>query len=182
VSQGEVAKILSSVDNVKHKAILMIVYSAGLRVGEVGKLKPEDIDNPRMLIHIRGAKGRKDRYTMLSETALEFLRQYWKENRPQKWLFPGQNKERYITTRTVEKIFTNARDAAKILKPVTVHSLRHSFATHLLETGTDLRYIQEILGHKSSKTTEIYTHVSTKDIGRIKSPLDSLNLTKGGDK
>ncbi|MFA4910719.1 MAG: site-specific tyrosine recombinase/integron integrase [Desulfobacteria bacterium] len=182
LSQEEVAKILSSVDNVKHKAILMIVYSAELRVGEVVKLKPEDIDNQRMLIHIRGAKGRKDRYTMLSETALEVLRQYWKENRPQKWLFPGQNKERYITTRTVEKIFTNARDAAKILKPVTVHSLRHSFATHLLETGTDLRYIQEILGHKSSKTTEIYTHVSTKDIGRIKSPLDSLNLTKGGDK
>ena len=182
LSQEEVAKILSSVDNIKHKVILMLMYSAGLRVGEVVKIKPEDIDAKRMLIFIQGAKGRKDRYTMLSETALEVLREYWKEYRPQKWLFPGQNREGYITTRTVEKIFSNACEAAKILKTVTAHNRRHSFATHLLESGTDLRYIQEILGHKSSKTTEIYTHVSTKDIRRIKSPLDSLNLKKGGDK
>lgn len=132
-----------------------------------------------MLIHIKGAKGRKDRYVMLSEKALEILREYWREYRSKKWLFAGQNKERYITTRTVEKIFSNACEAAKILKPVTVHSIRHSFATHLLEGGTDLRYIQEILGHKSSKTTEIYTHVSTQNIGRIKSPLDTLDLKEG---
>lgn len=110
-----------------------------------------------MLIHIQGSKGRNDRHTMLSETALEILREFWRGYKPKKWLFPGQNKERYITIRTVEKVFSNACESAKILKPVTAHSLRHSFATHLLEGGTDLRYIQEILGHKSRKTTEIYT-------------------------
>jgi len=178
LSKEEVAKILSSVDNIKHKAILMLVYSAGLRVGEVVRLKPEDIDSKRMLIHIKSSKGRKDRYTILSKTVLEVLKEYWQEYRPKKWLFSGQDKERHITTRTVEKIFSNACKTAKILKPVTVHSLRHSFATHLLESGVDLRYIQEILGHKSSKTTEIYTHVSTKDLGRFISPLDRLNLNQ----
>jgi site-specific recombinase XerD len=180
LSKEEIAKILSAQDNIKHRAILMLVYSAGLRVGEVVKLRPEDIDSKRMLVFIKGAKGRKDRYTLLSEKALDILRQYWKEYRPQKWLFVGQNKERCITTRTVEKIFTNACRKAGIIKPVTVHSLRHSFATHLLENGVDLRYIQEILGHKSSKTTEIYTHVSNKDLGRIRSPLD--NIIKGDPK
>ncbi len=178
LSQEEVAKILSSASNIKHKAILMLVYSAGLRVGEVVKLKLEDIDSNRMIIHLKGSKGRKDRYTILSQTALGVLREYWQEYRPKKWLFSGQDKERHITTRTVEKIFSNVCEIAKILKPVTVHSLRHSFATHLLESGVDLRYIQEILGHKSSKTTEIYTHVSTKDLGRFTSPLDRLNLNQ----
>jgi len=177
LNQEEVGKIFSSVDNLKHKTILMLIYSAGLRVSEVVKLKLEDIDKHRHLIHIKGAKGRKDRYVMLSETALKVLREYWNEYKPKKWLFLGQNKERYLTTRTVEKIFSDTCGKAKIQKSVTVHSLRHSFATHLLEGGTDLRYIQEILGHKSSKTTEIYTHVSNKDIGRIKSPLDSLNMS-----
>jgi site-specific recombinase XerD len=178
LSQEEITKILSSVDNIKHKAILMLIYSAGLRVGEVVKLRPEDIDSKRMLIHIKGSKGRKDRYTILSQTALGVLREYWQEYRPKKWLFSGQDKEKHITTRTVEKIFSNACETAKISKPVTVHSLRHSFATHLLESGVGLRYIQEILGHKSSKTTEIYTHVSTKDLGRFTSPLDRLNLNQ----
>ncbi len=183
LSKEEVAKILDSMDNIKHKAILMLVYSAGLRVGEVVKLRPEDIDSKRMLIHIKGSKGRKDRYTMLSKTALEVLREYWQEYRPRKWLFLGQEKEKHITTRTVEKIFSNACESAKILKKATVHSLRHSFATHLLESGVDLRYIKEILGHKSSKTTEVYTHVSTKQIGKFNSPLDNLDLKqKQGDK
>jgi len=141
LSKEEVAKILSSVDNVKHKAILMLIYSAGLRISEVVKLKPEDIDSKRMLIHIKGAKGRKDRYTMLSDRALQTLREYWKEYKLKKWLFSGQDKERYITTRTVEKIFSNVCRAVKILKSVSVHSLRHSFATYLLESGTDLCYI-----------------------------------------
>ena len=154
----------------------MLIYSAGLRISEVVKLKPEDIDSKRMLIYIKEAKGRKDRYTMLSDKALQTLREYWKEYRPKKWLFSGQDKERHITTRTVGKIFSNVCRAVKILKSVSVHSLRHSFATHLLESGIDLRYIQEILGHKSSKTTEIYTHVSNKDIGKIKSSLDNLNV------
>ncbi|WP_353685160.1 tyrosine-type recombinase/integrase [Thermodesulfovibrio sp. 3907-1M] len=130
----------------------------------------------RMLIHIKGPKGRKDRYTMLSEKALLILRHYLEEYQPKKWLFPGQNKKRYITVRTVEKIFASACRKARIQKPVKVHTLRHSFATHLLESGTDLRYIQEILRHKSSKTTEIYIHVSTTDIAGIRSPLDGLDL------
>jgi site-specific recombinase XerD len=180
LSKEEVAKILSSVDNIKHKAILMLVYSAGLRVGEVVRLRPEDIDSKRMLIHIKASKGRKDRYTLLSETTLETLRRYWREYKPEKWLFEGARAGRYISTRTVEKILEHACEKANIRKDVSVHTLRHSFATHLLESGTDLRYIQELLGHTSSKTTEIYTHVSTKSLGKIQSPLDSLNLKKGG--
>ncbi len=180
LSKEEIEKIFLSVDNIKHKALLMLVYSAGLRVGEVVKLKPEDIDNKRMLIHIKGSKGRKDRYTILSETALEVLRQYWGQYKPNKWLFEGARADKYISTRTVEKILEHACEKANIRKDVSVHTLRHSFATHLLEGGTDLRYIQELLGHAHSKTTEIYTHVSTKSIGKIKSPLDSLNLREKG--
>jgi site-specific recombinase XerD len=182
LSQEEVAKILGAVENLKHRAILMLVYSAGLRVGEVVKLKPEDIDDKRMLIHIKGAKGRKDRYTMLSETASSVLREYLSQYKPSTWLFEGARWGRYLSTRSAEKIFEHACQKARIEKDVSVHSLRHSFATHLLEAGTDLRYIQELLGHSHSKTTEIYTHVSTKNIGKIKSPLDSLNLKEGGDK
>jgi site-specific recombinase XerD len=181
LSKEEVAKILNAVDNIKHKAILMIAYSSGLRVSEVAKLKAEDIDSKRMLIYIKGSKGRKDRYTLLSETVLETLRSYWRKYRPQKWLFEGARKDRYITTRTVDKIMEHACTKAGINKDVSVHTLRHSFATHLLESGTDLRYIQELLGHAHSKTTEIYTHVSTKSLGKIKSPLDSLELKKGGN-
>jgi site-specific recombinase XerD len=182
LSKEEVANILSSVDNIKHKAILMLVYSAGLRVGEVVRLKPEDIDSKRMLIHVKGSKGRKDRYTVLSEIALQTLREYWKKYRPEKWLFEGAKEGRYISTRTADHIFRNACEKAGIKKEVSLHTLRHSFATHLLEGGTDLRYIQELLGHTHSKTTEIYTHVSTKSLGKIVSPLDTLNLPKGGDK
>jgi len=152
----------------------MLTYPAGLRVSEVVRLTPEDIDRKRMLIHIREAKGRKDRYTMLSETAFEVLRNYLQEYKPVKWLFMGIKPEKHISTRTVQTIFEQACEKAGIIKGVSFHSLRHSFATHLLESSTDLRYIQELLGHKSSKTTEIYTHVSNRDIGRIKSPLDSL--------
>lgn len=180
LNQEEVAKILSSVDNVKHKAILMLVYSAGLRVGEVVRLKPEDIDGNRMLIFIRGSKGRKDRYTILSKNALKSLRQYWREYKPHKWFFEGARPERYITVRTVQKIFEHACARANIRKDISVHTLRHSFATHLLESGTDLRYIQELLGHKNSKTTEIYTHVSTKSLGKIRSPLDGINMIEKG--
>jgi len=179
LSREEVAKILSAVTNIKHKAILMLVYSAGLRVSEVVKLKPENIDSKRKLVFIKSAKGRKDRYTILSDVALKTLRQYWEKSKPKRWLFPSQDKERHITTRTAEKIFSNGCRKANIIKNVTVHSLRHSFATHLLESGTDLRYIQELLGHKSSKTTEIYTHVSKKSIGKIVSPLDNLEGGEG---
>ena len=126
LNKEEVVKILSSVDNIKHKTILMLVYSAGLRVGEVVRLKVEDIDSQRRLVHIKDAKGRKDRYTMLSDTVLEVLREYWKEYRPTKWLFPGPDKERYITTRTAQRVFEIAREKALIKKNVTIHSLRHA--------------------------------------------------------
>jgi len=181
LSKEEVAKILSSVDNLKHKTILMLTYSAGLRVGEVVRLKPEDIDSKRMLIHVKGSKGRKDRYTLLSKTVLQTLREYWREYKPDKWLFEGARVGRYLSIRSVQKIFEHACRKAGIKKDITVHTLRHSFATHLLEGGTDLRYIQELLGHKDSKTTEIYTHVSTQSLGKIKSPLDSIDLKEGGD-
>lgn len=172
LSREEVARIFSAIDNIKHKAPLMLIYSAGLRVSEVVKLELEDIDRKRRLIHIRVAKGRKDRYTLLSDVALNILRNYWKEYQPKKWLFSGIRLERRISTRTVQAIFEQAKFKAGITKEVSVHSLRHSFATHLLERGTDLRYIQELLGHKSSKTTEIYTHVSNRDLRKIQSPLD----------
>jgi site-specific recombinase XerD len=161
------------------RALLMLVYSAGLRVGEVVRLKPEDIDSKRMLIHVRGAKGRKDRYTLLSESAFKVSKEYLNRDKPPLCLFPGPDKKRHISIRTAQRIFEMACNRAGVKKEVTIHSLRHSFATHLLESGIDLRYIQELLGHKSSKTTEIYTHVSNKDFMRIKNPLDQI-LQKGG--
>ncbi len=174
LSREEVFKILSSVTNIKHRAILMITYSAGLRVGEVARLKVEDIGTERKLIHVRGAKGRKDRYTILSDVAIETLNLYLKSYQLKKLLFHGKNENSHLTIRSVEKIFDNAVKSAGVTKDVSIHSLRHSFATHLLESGVDLRYIQELLGHKSSKTTEIYTHFSNKDLSRIQSPLDLI--------
>ena len=177
ISQEEMKPIFEAIDNMKHRIILMLTYSAGLRVGEVVKLKPEDIDGNRRLIHIRGAKGKKDRYTILSETILEGLREYWKLYKPTTWLFEGQYDGKPINIRSVQKVFERAVTKANIRKDVSVHSLRHAFATHLLESGVDLRYIQELLGHSSSKTTEIYTHVSKKSIGTIRSPLDNIVIS-----
>jgi len=176
LSEDEVCSILKSVSNLKHKAIIYLVYSSGLRVGEVVRLKEEDIDYQRMLLVVRQGKGKKDRVTLLSKLSLGAIKSYMEKYRPGEWLFPGQNEKEHITERTVQKVFENACKVAEIKKKVSVHTLRHSFATHLLEGGTDLRYIQELLGHNSSKTTEIYTHVSTKSIGRIQSPLDKLNI------
>lgn len=178
LSKNEISKLLKAVKNLKHKAILYLVYSAGLRVGEVVKLKPTDIDSDRMLIHIIQGKGKKDRYTILSETALSILRQYVKVYKPEHWLFPGQHPDKHLTERSVQKVFGNARIDAKIRKDVSVHNLRHSFATHLLEGGVNLRYIQELLGHSSSKTTEIYTHVTQKNLSNIISPLDTIMMNK----
>jgi len=182
LSKEEVVQILFAVSNIKHRAILMLVYSAGLRVSEVVKLKPKDIDSDRKLIFIKRAKGRKDRYTTLSNVALETLRTYYKSVKPKNWLFPGQREGRHISTRTVEKVFEDAVGKAGIKKEVSVHSLRHSYATHLLESGVDLRYIQELLGHKSNRTTEIYTHVSKKELGKIVSPLDRMKERSEIDK
>lgn len=174
LSKLEVKRILQSATNEKHKTILMLCYSAGLRVGEVVRLKVQNIDSDRMTIKVESSKGDKDRYTLLSEQALTQLRLYYKLYKPKLWLFESQDTKYHLTERTVQRVFNNACDKAKISKNVTTHSLRHSFATHLLEAGTDLRYIQELLGHKSSKTTEIYTHVTTSSILNITSPLDNL--------
>ena len=174
LSQKEVRVILDNITNLKHKAILFLTYSSGLRVGEVVRLKLKDIDSDRMLIHVVQGKGRKDRYTVLSEVTLGVLREYVQKFKPAEWLFQGEEAGRHITERTVQRVFESAREKAGIQKKVSVHSLRHSFATHLLEGGIDLRYIQELLGHESSKTTEIYTHVTKKSIKSIASPLDKI--------
>ncbi|MCZ8516744.1 tyrosine-type recombinase/integrase [Paenibacillus filicis] len=174
LSADEVMSILCSVDNLKHRAILYVAYSAGLRVSEVVNLKVQDLDGERGLIHIRQSKGRKDRYTLLSKAAMELVQAYIRKERPETWLFPGAEDGRHLTIRSVQKMFDRAAARCGIRKHITMHTLRHSFATHLLEAGTDLRYIQELLGHQSSKTTEIYTHVTTKDVRRIQSPLDRI--------
>lgn len=174
LNQNEVFNILNALNNYKHKAVLYLTYSAGLRVSEVVQLMVEDIDSKRMLVHVRQGKGRKDRYTILSREALKILKIYKRKYNPKKWLFYGRDKDKHLSERSVQKIFKKACKKADIKKEVSVHALRHSFATHLLEAGTDLRYIQELLGHKSTNTTQIYTHVSRKDVKRIISPLDQL--------
>ena len=173
LSKNEVKKILNSCGNIKHHSILLLIYSAGLRRSELIDLKVSDIDSERMVINITGAKGKKDRISLLSKNILQILRKYYKEYKPQKYLFEGANGGKYSPT-SVAKILKKAAIKAGINKNVTPHMLRHSFATHLLEQGTDLRYIQELLGHSSSKTTEIYTHVSKKAIDKIKNPVDDF--------
>lgn len=153
----------------------MTIYSAGLRISEAIHLKIKDIDSQRMQIRVEQSKGKKDRYTLLAAKTLEILRMYVKEYKPKDYLFEGQNGEQY-SDRSIQAILKMALAKTNIKKHVTVHTLRHSFATHLLENGTDLRYIQNLLGHGNSKTTEIYTHVTTKGFNQIKSPLDKLNI------
>ncbi|HAQ19876.1 MAG TPA: recombinase XerD [Prolixibacteraceae bacterium] len=175
LSEEEVVQILNAVENIKHKAILMTIYSAGLRISEAINLKLKDIDSKRMQIRIEQSKGKKDRYSLLSTKTLDVLRFYFREHKPKQWLFEGQSGEQYAA-RSIQNILKMAISKTNIKKRITVHSLRHSFATHLLENGTDLRYIQNLLGHESSKTTEIYTHITTKGFDQIKSPLDKLNI------
>lgn len=174
MSQAEVKEVFDQTDNLKHKTELMMAYSCGLRVSEVANLKVKDIDSERMVVLIHQAKGRKDRQSILSEKMLLQLRDYYKEYKPREWLFENLRKDGPISVRTLQQVFNNGVKKAHITKDVSFHSLRHSFATHLLESGVDLRYIQELLGHSSSKTTEIYTHVSLRSIQKIKNPLDSL--------
>jgi len=173
LGRGEVLSIFAAIDNPKHRALLMVAYSSGLRVSEVARLKVEDIDIERMMVRVHRAKGRKDRYTPLSRVALETLEAYQQGCRPQHWLFPGAREGRHLTTRSIQKVMERARKNAGLRKKVTMHTLRHSYATHLLEDGTDLRYVQELLGHRRPETTMIYTHVTRKDIRRIRSPLDN---------
>lgn len=173
LSGNEIKVIFSTITNLKHKALLSLLYSAGLRIGEAIALEITDIDSQRMLIHVRQAKGKKDRYTLLSTVFLKILRDYYVAYRPKKYLFEGQNGGTYSYT-SAQKILKNALFKADITKKATLHSLRHSFATHLLEKGTDIRYIQELLGHSSPKTTMIYTQVTKTSLKKIKNPFDDL--------
>lgn len=171
LAKEDVLAIIEKTNNVKHRCIVSLLYSAGLRRGEVLNLKPDDIDSKRMVIRVCSGKGNKDRYTILSEKLLIDLRKYFLEWHPKTHLFEGPKGNQY-SAESVVKIVKEAARKAGIRKRVTPHILRHSFATHLLESGTDLRYIQVLLGHKSSKTTEIYTHVATNIFFKIKNPLD----------
>ena len=168
----EIDKIFSAIANLKHRAMLMMAYSAGLRTSEVAHLKITDIDTARMAVMVRQGKGNKDRYTILSKVALETLRAYIRSYQPKNWLFPGMTPGSPVSRGTISLVLKSARVRAGITKPITMHSLRHSFATHLIEAGTDLHHVQLLLGHQSPKTTTIYLHVSRKSLARIVSPLD----------
>jgi len=175
LTKEEVKDVLHALQNLKHKCMVFLSYSSGLRIGEITELKPEDLDFERTMIHVRDAKGRKDRYTLLSNTMADMLKRYLREYRPKEYLFEGLYGGKYSTS-SMNKFWKKALDTARIKYSYTFHSLRHSFATHLLENGTDIRYIQQLLGHSSSRTTEIYTHVSRRYVSHIKSPGDLLNL------
>jgi len=173
LSKEEVEAIISKITNIKHKMIIFLLYSGGLRRSEVLELEISDIHSDRGVIRVNGAKGKKDRYTLLSNVLLEQLRKYYRQYRPKKYLFEGQKGGKY-SAESVSKILKQAGKKAGINRAVTPHMLRHSFATHLLEQGTDLRYIHELLGHSSTKTTEIYTHVASKNFKNIKNPIDEI--------
>lgn len=174
LSKEEVKAILEAPLNFKHKAMLCLMYSCGLRRSELLGLKPADIGADRGVIVVRQSKGKKDRIVTLSPKVLLLLRDYYKAYKPKAWLFEGQKAGEKYSETSLMKVFKRAVAQAGIKKPATLHWLRHSYATHLLESGTDLRFIQELLGHSSSRTTEIYTHVSTRHIQQIKSPFDDL--------
>lgn len=178
LSEEEILLIFNQVSNLKHKAILYLIYSSGIRVSELVNLKITDIVSNRNLILIRNSKGKKDRTTLLSKALLDLLRKYYLKYKPKDYLFEGQKGGKY-SARSVQKILKMALSKSGIKKHATVHTLRHSFATHLLERGTDLRYIQELAGHSNYKTTEIYTHITKRGMDKIVSPLD--NLVKTGE-
>ncbi|HXB41917.1 MAG TPA: site-specific tyrosine recombinase/integron integrase [Bacteroidia bacterium] len=175
LSLEDIESLLNSLENIKHKTMLALIYSAGLRRSELLNMEVRDVDSKRMMITVKAAKGNKDRVVPLSATILELLRIYYKKYSPKIYLFEGQTGNRYSET-SLQEIFHQAKNKAKINKSATLHTLRHSYATHLLEGGTNLRYIQEILGHKSPKTTQIYTHVSNEGIGRVTSPIEKMKL------
>jgi integrase/recombinase XerD len=172
----EVARFLNAVDGIRNRVALATAYAAGLRVGEVVRLKVASIDSQRMLLHIEAGKGGRDRYAMLSPRLLDILRAYWKRAQPRLWLFPGQEPGDHLSTGALQDACRRARKRAGINKHVTAHSLRHSFATHLLESGTDIRIIQVLLGHTHLETTARYAQVATNLIAGIPSPFDRLSL------
>ncbi len=175
LSEEEIIRLLSATKNLKHKAILVTIYSCGLRMSEVLNLKITDIQSDRNLLLVRGAKGNKDRNTLLSATTLALLRKYYETYKPKEYLFEGQSGSQY-SAKSIQNILKHSMKVAGIKRPASPHTLRHSFATHLLENGTDLRYIQTLLGHSSTKTTEIYTHVSTKGLRDVVSPIEKLKI------
>ena len=174
ISEEKIIKGLQTIENLKHKALLYTAYSAGLRVSEVVKIKIADIDSDRMQIRIESAKGKKDRLVTLAEATLLVLREYFIKYKPNKYLFEGQNGEEHYSTRSAQVVFNQQFERIGLHKYFSFHSLRHSYATHLLENGTDIKYIQELLGHNDIKTTLRYTHVSKKAIEKIESPLDKI--------
>jgi site-specific recombinase XerD len=169
----DISKMIKLTTNIKHKTILMLAYGMGLRVSEIVNLEIKHIDSKRMQVHIHGAKGKKDRYVNLPETVLPYLREYYIAYKPKIYLFEGQYGEKY-STRSAQQVFKQSLERARINKTIGIHGLRHSYATHLLEQGTDISYIQKLLGHNNIKTTLIYAHVGKKDVTAIKSPLDQI--------
>lgn len=176
LSRREVARLLNAIPNLKHRTVALIQYGAGLRISEALHLQLRDIDSDRMVITVRHGKGDVDRQVLLSRVLLDALRHYWRVYKPAFWLFPGKNPEQPMSPSTIQRAIQAARRRAQIAKPATSQTLRHSFATHLLESGTDLRIIQMLLGHRSVRTTQIYTHVSAERLRGTSSPLDTLDL------
>jgi integrase/recombinase XerD len=177
LSPEEVARLLEAAPGLKYKTALSVAYGAGLRVSEVANLKVSDIDRERMTLRVEQGKGQRDRTVMLSPRLLELLRQWWKAARPQVWLFPGQNPINPLTPRQLNRAVTAAKDLAGISKRVSPHTLRHSFATHLLEQGVDIRVIQVLLGHAKLETTALYTRVAASTVRDVESPLDRLDVS-----
>lgn len=180
-SRQEVARLLAATQDRRHRVMMMTTYGAGLRVSELVRLKPQDIHSDRMLIRVNQGKGRKDRYTLLSPRLLDELRGYWREYRPQGWLFVNREGTHHVPKNTPAKAFYRMKARADILHGHGIHTLRHSFATHLLEAGVDLRTIQSLMGHRSLNTTAKYLHVTQKHLGDIQSPLDLLRMPKPND-
>jgi len=174
LSKDEIKRIFDATPNLKHKTILMTIYSAGLRVSEASNLKVADIDSKNMQIIVRQGKGKKDRYTLLSKSNLEVLRKYFKVYKPKLWLFFGIDPLEKLNNRTLQRIFEESKIRALITKKSSLHTLRHSFATHLLENGTDLCYIQLLLGHACIQSTMVYLHLRRLDVLKVVSPLDIL--------
>ena len=173
--EQEIEKLVHSIDNMKHKAIIMLIYSAGLRLGELVNLRKADVLEDEKAIFVKAGKGKKDRITVLSDNILAYLKKYFDIYEPDYWLFEGQPDGQY-SVRSVQAVFQKAVKDSKVNPYATVHTLRHSFATHLLERGTDLRQIQQLLGHNSISTTEIYTHITDVLKNKLRSPLDNLKI------